>query len=281
MLINYIINTVTPHLLPELGPLPRPQNVHGRVGVALGADLSSQRKRAERPGVQTALVKVTDVNLNRPVVLGRDQLVGPAALPRHVKLDDVSVSVLHCVYLQGGGGRGRREREEGERAWASRRGENREWRASDDVGGATEESRANLARTRTGPSETASTPVAPSQSRFDARFPHPGHKPAGKGDGSLELKSRQPDGNSRHPPGIGRVHHCAASNTPGRSVSRVRTRDKTTHGLFRENDGIREFNGELRRYSAAVRLQKGHPSSSTCTVYTREDVRTCGGNLSS
>ena len=37
----------------------------------------------------------------------------------------------------------------------------------------------------------------------------------------------------------------------------------------------------MRRNSAAVRLQKGHPSSSTCTVYTREDVRTCVDNLSS
>ena len=56
-----------------------PQQVHGGVGGAPGADVAGERERRRRAGEDALRVEVADVDLDGGVVLGGDELVGPRA----------------------------------------------------------------------------------------------------------------------------------------------------------------------------------------------------------
>lgn len=64
----------------------------------LSTDETTESESGELACVDAILIQVTNVNLNRGVVLGGDESVCGRALPRNVKLGDLSLFVLHFGY---------------------------------------------------------------------------------------------------------------------------------------------------------------------------------------
>eukprot|EP00929_Paragymnodinium_shiwhaense_P057960 TRINITY_DN29035_c0_g1_i1.p2 TRINITY_DN29035_c0_g1~~TRINITY_DN29035_c0_g1_i1.p2 ORF type:complete len:120 (-),score=6.19 TRINITY_DN29035_c0_g1_i1:12-371(-) len=78
------------------------KGAEGLVALALVADVAAESVGLVRPGVEAGLgIDVTDVDLHRRMVLGRDEAVGPRALAREVKVNVDALVVLHDGWLVG------------------------------------------------------------------------------------------------------------------------------------------------------------------------------------
>lgn len=67
------------YLLSDLSTLLGPENVQSRVSISLGSDLSTESESREATSIETALVQVSNIHLDRAMIFSRDQFISPRA----------------------------------------------------------------------------------------------------------------------------------------------------------------------------------------------------------
>merc|ERR1719238_2022752 len=77
-------------------PLLAEETVQASVTFALAADEACHCEGVEFASVAAILVHLAHVQLNRAVLLGRNETVRHGALPWQVEIDNLALFVLHC-----------------------------------------------------------------------------------------------------------------------------------------------------------------------------------------
>ena len=84
-----------------LGVVGLHESSQGLVGLGLGPNVAGDGKRGGLAGEKSRDgIDVADIDLDGPVIAGRQEAVGPAALAGDVEVDVVTVLVLHgCLVV--------------------------------------------------------------------------------------------------------------------------------------------------------------------------------------